>query len=136
MKPTEAQSVSKSFPGFLEAGDLDGKEVTLTIASVREPVSDDKGKDGKPIGKPVVKFEKAAKEWVLNKTNARMIRQLYGNEYSGWKGKKITLYVTTCAAFGETVACTRVRRINPETGKVPELIITGNPFAAKEVSDV
>lgn len=117
----EAKSVSDSFPGFLESGDLDGNEVTLEIASVRESTKDDKGLDGKPIDKPVVRFAKARKEWVLNKTNARTIRRLYGNKYEGWKGKKITLYPTTCNAFGETVACIRVRSINPETGEEPDL---------------
>ena len=100
---------------------MDGADVTVTIESVREAENDDKGRDGKPIGKPIVRFVKARKEWVLNKTNARVIRELYGDKYEGWKGKKITLYATTCPAFGETVACIRVRRINPVTGEEPKL---------------
>ena len=117
----EARSVSGSFPGFLEAGDLDGKDVTLAIKLVREPGPDDKGVDGKPMDKPIVVFEKARKEWVLNKTNARTIRLLYGDKFESWKGKTITLYPTTCRAFGETVACIRVRCGNPSTGKEPDL---------------
>ena len=118
----EAISVSGSFPGFLEAGDLDGKDVTLAIKLVRDPGPDDKGLQGEPMDKPLVVFEKARKEWVLNKTNARTIRLLYGDKFEGWKGKTITLYPTTCRGFkGETVACIRVRCVNPSTGKEPDL---------------
>ena len=117
----EARSVSGSFPGFLEAGDLDGKDVTLKMKVVRQPGPNDKGLDGKPIDKPIVVFENARKEWVLNKTNARTIRLLYGDQFGEWKGKAVTIYPTTCPAFGETVACIRVRSINPETGKEPDL---------------
>ena len=117
-----ARSVSGSFPGFLEAGDRDGKDVTLKIKLVRESGLDDKGLDGKPIDKPIVVFEKARKEWVLNKTNARTIRLLYGDQFGKWKGKEVTIYPTTCRAFGETVACIRVRSINPVTGEEPDLL--------------
>ena len=113
--------MSGSFPGFLEAGDLDGNDVTLKIKLVREPGPDDKGLDGKPMDKPIVVFEKARKEWVLNKTNARTIRLLYGDQFGAWKGKTVTIYPTTCKAFGETVACIRVRCVNPETGEEPDL---------------
>ncbi len=118
---TEAKSVSSSFPGFLQAGDLDGDEITVTIKLVREPGDQDKGLDGQPIDKPIVVFERTKKEWVLNKTNARTIRSLYGDKYEKWKGKKIILFPTSCRAFGETVACVRVKAVNPETGKEPDL---------------
>lgn len=119
---TEATSVSRSFPGFLEAGDLDGKEITVTIKTVREPGGQDKGQNGEPLkDKAIVIFEKAKKEWILNKTNARTIRSLYGDKYEGWKGKKVILFPTSCRAFGETVACIRVRCKDPETGKEPDL---------------
>ena len=120
---TEAKSVSSSFPGFLDAGDLDGNESTVTIKLVREPGEQDKGLDGKPIDKPIVVFEKRQKEWVLNKTNAKTIRDDlgYGNKYEKWKGRKIVLFPTTCRAFGETVACIRVKVVDPETGKEPDL---------------
>tara|TARA_R100000734_G_C3310234_1_gene101012 strand:+ start:150 stop:512 length:363 start_codon:yes stop_codon:yes gene_type:complete len=117
----EATSVSGSFPGFLEAGDLDGNDITLAIKVVRESGPDDKGQDGKPLEKPIVVFANARKEWVLNITNARTIRTLYGDKYEKWKGKKVTLYPTTCRAFGETKACIRVRMIDPDTGKEPDL---------------
>ena len=57
----EATSVSSSFPGFLEAGDLDGKDVTLKIKLVRDSTPDDKGLDGKAMDKPIVVFIRAGK---------------------------------------------------------------------------
>jgi hypothetical protein len=119
----DPKTVSESFPGFLEAGDLDGKDRTLVIAHVRGSDSGDKGTDGRPIEKPIVAFKGAKKEWVLNKTNARTIRLLYGNAFAAWEGKKVTLYATTCDAFGKKhTPCIRVRPVNPETGKAPEII--------------
>jgi hypothetical protein len=50
------------------------------------------------------------KEMVLNKTNARTIRRHHGNEMDEWSGKKITLFRSTCDAFGKkNVPCIRVK---------------------------
>jgi hypothetical protein len=46
---------------------------------------------------------------VMNKTNAKLIASHYGDDTDNWTGKEITLYPTTCQAFGETVPCIRVR---------------------------
>lgn len=103
--------VSELFSGFLEAEDLpDGKPIVVTIEGVRMPSKDDKGKDGRQMDKPIVKLAKVKKEWVLNKTNARAIRRLYGNETENWHGKEVTIYRTTCAAFGDpNTPCIRVK---------------------------
>ena len=104
--------VSESFGGFLEAEDLpENKDVTVTIESVREPGKDDKGQDGKPLDKPIIRLAKVKKEWVMNKTNSKVIRRLFGeNEMTNWIGKKVTLYRTTCNAFGDkNRPCIRVR---------------------------
>jgi hypothetical protein len=103
--------VSELFSGYLEAEDLpDDRDVTVTIESVRAPGKDDKGKDGRVMDKPIVKLTKVKKEWVLNKTNARTIRRMHGNETEAWHGKEVTIYRTTCAAFGDAnTPCIRVR---------------------------
>jgi hypothetical protein len=104
--------VSEAFGGFLEAEDLpDGKDITVTIESVRESGSNDKGTDGKQIDKPIVKLKGVKKELILNKTNARAIRRIYGeNEMDNWAGKQITIYRTTCPAFGDkNKPCIRVK---------------------------
>lgn len=120
---SDPKTVSESFPGYLEAGDLDGKDATITIGHVRAPGSEDKGMDGRVIDKPIMQIKGAKKEWVLNKTNARTIRLLYGNKYADWEGKKVTLYPTKCDAFGKkNTPCIRVRPINPETGMCAEIL--------------
>ena len=102
--------VSEAFAGFLEAEDLpQNKDIKVVIRSVRESTNKDKGQDGKNLDKPIVAIEGAKKEWVLNKTNAKTIRRAYGNDMSKWAGMSITIYRTTCNAFGKTVACVRVR---------------------------
>lgn len=108
-------TVSEIFPSkYLEAADLDGKEFCVVIESVEERHQGD-GKDGKKFVKPLVKFRKAKKGLVLNKTNAKIIRDrlCYGNEMQDWVGKPITLYPTTCNAFGEKdTPCIRVRALS------------------------
>ncbi len=103
--------VSEVFDGFLEAEDLEeGQDIPVTIQAVRQPGKDDKGLDGRVIDKPIIQLKGAKKEWVLNKTNARHIRRLYGNEMDEWAGKQITIFRTTCNAFGDpNTPCIRVR---------------------------
>ena len=108
---------------YLETEALEGKDVTVTIESIRKPDSKDKGKDGKAMSEKsvILKYEKAKKEHIISRTVQKQIRLLYGNDMSGWTGKKITLYPTTCNAFGNpNTPCIRVRNIDPETGKAPE----------------
>jgi hypothetical protein len=118
----EPKSVSDFYSGFLEAGDLDGKEITLEIESISSPTAKDKFPDGHQAKTPIVKFKGAKKLWGMNKTCAKTIRLLYGNSFEPWIGKKITIYPTTCNAFGDPkTPCIRVKNINPETGKPAEI---------------
>jgi hypothetical protein len=108
---------------YLETEALEGKDITVTIESIRKPDNKDKGKDGKPMGEKsvIIKYEKAKKEHIISRTVQKQIRALYGNDMDGWIGKKIILYPTTCNAFGDPkTPCIRVRNINPDTGKAPE----------------
>jgi hypothetical protein len=120
------------FPNeYLGAPDLRGRDVTLTIDTVRmESLKREDGDEEKPI----VHFiemrkrpKKKRKKWVLNKTNATQIAKLYGPEVNAWHGCRVTLYATTCQAFGQTVECIRVRdskphgsRNEPEPGDIEE----------------
>lgn len=105
-------TVTEAFPSeYIEAGDLDGQERTLTIASI-EGAHTGKGTDGKSFVKPLIRFEKAKKGLVLNKTNAKRIRDYlgYGNDMDKWVGRKVTIYPTTCNAFGvKNTPCIRVK---------------------------
>lgn len=107
---------------YLETEALEGKDVTVTIESIRPPSTKDKGKDGKPMSEKsvIIAYKGAKKEHIVCRTVQKQIRALYGNDMTGWTGKKITLYPTTCNAFGNpNTPCIRVRNINPETGKAP-----------------
>jgi len=92
---------------YLNAADLHDKEVALTIAKVE--VEDVPGQDGKKKPKPVLHFEKTAKRFPLPKTCAKVIAAKFGNDTQEWIGKKITVFPTTCEAFGQTVECIRVK---------------------------
>lgn len=111
--------VSEEFPSqFLEAAELGGKEQTVTIARV-EKMQNVKGRDGKPFDPKVVYFEKRRKGFCMNKTNAKIIRDKlgYGDDADQWVGKPLTIYPTTCDAFGEkNVPCIRVRVVAANQG--------------------
>ena len=93
---------------YLEAAHLDAP-TTLVIESV-SPRGTRKAKDGKPIDKPILTFAKVKRALVLNKTNAKVIALMFGNRMDEWAGKSITLYATTCKAFGnDKTPCIRVK---------------------------
>ena len=110
------------FPGrYLKAAHIGDKEVELTIrAVVREvvPCRSDSGKF-KDENKYVIYFEeiaaKAAREGVEekrlipNKTNAKIIASIHGDDIEGWVGKKITLIAPIVFAFGRKDPAIRVK---------------------------
>ena len=107
---------------YLEAQTID-KDTTVAIEAVRSPGPADIGTGGKPMSEKsmILKYKNASKEHVIPRVVQKSIRALYGNSTSGWVGKKITLYYTTCSAFGNPkTPCIRVRNINPDTGEAPE----------------
>jgi hypothetical protein len=122
-KNKEEFKFSKAYPSpYMREPDLCGKDVTLTIAGWRYADASDKGSDGKPMEGTVVSFKETDKELVLAKVNHISIRRIHGPDPAEWTGKRVTFYPTTCAAFGDPrKPCIRVRSINPETGKEPDL---------------
>jgi hypothetical protein len=92
---------------YLNAADLLGKDVVVTIKSVS--IEEVPGVDGQKKPKPVVTFEGKHKRLPLPITCAKRIAQQLGNDTDDWAGKKVTLFPTTCQAFGATVECVRVR---------------------------
>lgn len=78
------------FPGrFIKAGELGERQVTLRIASV--DVEELEGDSGKKI-KGIVCFDGTPKQWVLNRTNATCLREMFGRKIPEWVGKRVTLY--------------------------------------------
>src|SRR3990167_11326452 len=78
--------ITSAFPGnYLKAADLKGRQVPVSIERVE---MEDVGGDHKPV----VYFQGAERGLVLNKTNANIIADMYGQETDQWAGKRIVLY--------------------------------------------
>ncbi len=102
---------SDFFPDkWLKPADLNGEDACFTMRGlIREKV----GKEQE---------ERAVLEWVdddvkpliLNRTNGKTIRKLYGDNISEWRGQRVLLYETSVEAFGETHDVIRVRDRVPE----------------------
>ena len=97
---------------YLYAYDLEGKDVTVIIESVKGGTL--VGTGGKSNKKPVVRFRGKEKALALNITNCRVIAGLYGGfDAEKWVGKSIVLYPTTTTFGSQTVDCIRVRNTIP-----------------------
>jgi hypothetical protein len=82
------------YPGrFIKAGELLGKQVTLTIADIEH--EDLIGDDNKPTTKVTLSFKETPKKHVCCKTNAICIREMFGRKLPEWKGKKVTFFPDT-----------------------------------------
>lgn len=121
---------------------LSGKDRTFKIAKVtrltsemvngnkrevkKQPKLELIDEKGRPVPLPLL----------LNKTNAKTIAQLYGNNPAAWVGKTITLFATTTSFGSETKDCIRVRNQAPRAskGKTEELppITATEPPAERE----
>lgn len=97
---------------YIGAWDLGGKDVTVTIANVKAGELTSQG--NRKSKKPIVFFQGKDKGFALNKTNAKTIAQLYGNDTTQWVGKRITIFPTTTTFGSETVDCIRVRPRIPQ----------------------
>jgi hypothetical protein len=97
----------------LFAFDLDGRDITLTIAAVA--AGEMTGEQGRKSKKPMIAFEGTTKKLAANATNCKAIVALYGSaETNDWIGKRITLFATTCEFGGKTVDCIRIRPSIPK----------------------
>jgi len=108
-------NVNDAFPSkTLKASDLDGNQVTVTIARVEiEKMGTDQ--------KPVVYFKGKDKGLVLNKTNSKRIVEITGSaETDDWKGHSIVLFPTETEFQGETVDCIRIKKPGAQKGSAPK----------------
>lgn len=87
---------------YLTASDLQGKEPTVSITEVQVA----KMNDGQP--KLCVYVNNRPKGIVLNKTNAKAIAMLYGDESNRWIGKKIKLVTVWTDYQGKPVQAIRI----------------------------
>ena len=102
---------------YIGAWDLPrGQDIPVTIARVEAGTLVAPG--GRKSKKPVVYFEGKEKGFALNKTNAKAIAGMYGNDTAKWLGRRIAIYSTTTSFGGDTVDCIRVRPTPPKSNKV------------------
>jgi hypothetical protein len=104
-------------PDYIGAYSLDdGKDLTVTILEVkREMVTGTGGKKEECT----VAYLKDQKPMILNRTNCKTISAIYKTPFiEQWKGKPITLFVSTTKLKGEDVECLRIRNTVPS---LPEL---------------
>ena len=99
---------------YLTAEDLAGVNHDVTIVKVVEgTVGDDEET------RPIVFFKEYEKGLCLNVTNTKRIIGLYGDEDTGWVGKRITIYPSECDFKGDTVPCIRVKKQAPTAVDAP-----------------
>ena len=103
--------ISAAFPSnYVKASDLNRKTCPLTI---RTCVSEELGQGNDKESKPVLYFQDRQKGLVLNKTNANVIAEAYGDDTGNWTGKTLEIYPTVVDFKGKLVDGIRVR-IQPE----------------------
>ena len=107
---------------FMDASDLMHiAPVTLTIAAVVPPGTESwmDGKRERVIEHRILAFEGAAKRLILNRTNERLVKALYGPRSAEWVGKEITLAARYVKAFGQN-NCPAIRVILPDGSPIPQ----------------
>jgi hypothetical protein len=90
---------------FFKAADL-GAEKKLRIKTVTEESVGVGSEQRKAL---VVWFTNDERGLVLNKTNNRTLRGIYGDDCAGWAGKVIVLFPSTVDLRGKMVPSLRVR---------------------------
>lgn len=99
---------------YLEPVLLDGKDCRVIIEKIDPKGTVRRADNNRMIDKPILHFKGKTRALPLNKTCARVIAMMYGTNMNEWVGKEITIYPTTCDAFGEEdVPCIRVRPGKP-----------------------
>jgi hypothetical protein len=102
---------------FLDALDLpECVEVSVTIESIVEPFAE-KDAAGKPIKSAILAFKGKHKRLVLNKTNFKNLKAMFGRSPDDWIGKAIKIqrrYLDAAHGFG--VNNTLAIRIIPPVG--------------------
>ena len=86
---------------YLRCADLDGKPMRVTISDItREDINGE--------SKVLLSFAEG-KQLILNKTNARSIARILGDETSAWHGHAIMLVPTVVDFKGDSVDAIRVK---------------------------
>lgn len=115
--------LSDAFPSkFLKADDLGDDDVVVTIRDIRFEKVNPSDPSPKIIAEVTgnIDGDLVTKDFVVNKTNAKTIAGIHGDDTDEWEGKRITLYSTEVEYQGETMLGIRVRLKAPKSkGKGP-----------------
>lgn len=96
---------------FLNHAILDGKDCTVTIRAIKlAEVETNIGKSNKAH----IFFEGREKPMLAGVTVLAAIASLYGDDYAGWIGKRITIYPTVIQTTKGATGTVRVRPKRPE----------------------
>lgn len=89
----------------LEAADLDGKAVTLTITGIEATKVEG---EGEAVAKMLIRFKgKAKTTWIAPVTSAHCMAAMFGDDTDAWVGKRVTVAPQKVEAFGEIVDAVR-----------------------------
>jgi hypothetical protein len=110
-------NIDQAFPSnYLKSSDVPGDpgegELVYTITNVKV---EDMGQDEDAERKPVLYFREIDKGMVLNKTNASVVKGLYGPETDDWTGERVTIYIAEVTFQGRLVPALRIRSRKPKT---------------------
>ena len=98
--------VSDAFPSrYLAVDDLKGKATVVTIKSVEMETI---GQGQNKAEKLILSFRGKDKQLVCNKTNAKVIAKLHGEDTDDWVGKQIRLVPREVEFQGDMVWAIRV----------------------------
>lgn len=123
-------NINDAFPSkYLSASDLGGRSATVIISNARiEQIG--KGAEAGP--KIVLQFVGKQKFFVCNKTNAKTIASLHGEDTDGWLGKSITIAPREVEFQGNMVWSIRVSLQRPAEAEAVQVA----PKAVKAVRAV
>lgn len=108
-------NINSMFPSkYLKASDAD-ENPTLTIKDV--VYEEMKNRDDQDEQKPVLYFVEVDKGMVLNRTNAKTIANMYGEDTDGWIGERVVLTAVDVDAFGQTQRALRISARKPSADK-------------------
>lgn len=104
--------------GSFDFYDLPMKELTLTIADIKEEVIPMKGEKGG--SEAVCYFVENYKPMILNATNKKRLAKLYGTRSKRkLAGKRITIITEKVKAFGKIHDALRIKEVIPVAANVP-----------------
>lgn len=99
---------------WIRAEDLGNEDHPVTIEAVEYDTQ--KKANGEVVLEYYLRLKEFPKKRMgLNKTNAKVIAGIYGEETDAWIGKRITIYATEGQVFDEIKLVLRVRLRPPES---------------------